>query len=353
MKLKSTVLIMMCLTIGLSSISLAKTNDIQQQTAAALQQLLDKLNSPQDKENLVCLTNAGFAKHEGVGTQILWQTIRETCGISIETGNILPMHTDLESPLFFALAHKTGPESMPMGLASFKDGVFEISEPVDAWVKKHQSFEAYNKVLGPRAFALVGLANGWANKIPEDMMRGALYHDHLCCGVYTGQFTVDFIKQNFPLEKGQRYTYVGLPAWCQDDYIITAMNLTPGKSGYHSMQFHWSQAWKTKDKEYRGLGGMIIRYNPKEKKGDAHLLGFDWREEDFRAYINEPDLKIEWHGMQWLHIWYDKFFMANAGHPEKFVSVIAAKSITSQEDLESLIGVGANPLEVMLGKRVK
>jgi formylmethanofuran dehydrogenase subunit E-like metal-binding protein len=81
------------------------------------------------------------------------------------------------------------------------------------------------------------IANGWANDFPEDLIQGALYHDHLCGGVSTGFLTGSYIKKHLPLSENQRYTYIGAPAWCQDDYIATAMNLTPGKSGYLSMRF--------------------------------------------------------------------------------------------------------------------
>jgi hypothetical protein len=44
-----------------------------------------------------------------------------------------------------------------------------------------------------------------------------------------------------------------------------------------------------------------------------------------------------------------RFFLADKDHPEKFVSVVATKTINSQADLDRLTAMGANPLEAILG----
>ena len=342
---------MVCLSFP-SSYVFAGAASLRSEASAALVQAMAKLNNPKDNENMVCLTNAGYALYQGEGTQTLCKTVRDICGVSADTGTILRVHTDLDAPLYFALAHKTGPDTLPLVLVSREDDGFAVSEPIDVYVKKGKSFEAF-KSLGRYAFPIVSIANGWANDFPADLMQGALYHDHLCGGVSTGFLTVNYIKKHLPLSENQRYTYIGAPAWCQDDYIATAMNLTPGKKGYLAMNFPWDDAWKTDEKEYTGLGGIVIRYDGKAQKGDATLLKFDWRRDDLVKFINDPEFDLKARGNPLVHVYYSRFFLADKDHPEKFLSVMATKSINSQADLDRLVAMGANPLEEMLGKRIQ
>ena len=349
-KLRVVLLVSICLTVATGS-AWAGMDTLQTEAAKALKQAMEKLNNPTDTGNLLCLTNAGYTLVKGEGTLALCKTVRDVCGVSADTGNILRVHTDLDAPLYFALAHKAGPAMLPLVMVSQQGETFVVSESLDAYVKKGKSFEAF-KSLGPRAFSVVSIANGWANDFPEDLMQGALYHDHLCGGVSTGLLTVGYIKKHLPLSEGQRYTYIGAPAWCQDDYVVTAMNLTPGKSGYLSMKFAWNDVWKTKEKEYSGLAGIVIRYDQKAKKGDATLLKFDWREKEFTAFINDPTMNLKDFRNPLLHVYMSRFFLADRDRPEKFVSVMATKTIEDQAGLDRLVAMGANPLEEILGERV-
>ncbi|GAB6906516.1 hypothetical protein JCM12296A_23510 [Desulfosarcina cetonica] len=348
LSLLAVILVVLVFSAGFAWAGMAA---LQDEAAVALKQAMAKLDNPTDTQNLVCLTNAGYAMIDGEGTLSLCKTVRDICGVSADTGNILRVHTAFDAPLYFALAHKTGPDTLPLVLISQNGKAFAVSEPLDVYVKKGKSFEAF-KSLGRYSFSVVSMVNGWANDFPEDLMQAALYHDHLCGGVSTGFLTVGYIKKHLPLSEGQQYTYIGAPAWCQDDYILTAMNLTPGKSGYRSMKFNWTDTWKTAEKAYTNLGGLVIRYDPKTEKGDATLLKFDWRRDDMIKFTNDPDM--DWNGLKnpLLHVYYSRFYLANKDHPEKFLSVIATKSIDSQADLDRLVAMGANPLAEILGKRV-
>jgi len=346
-KLRLPLRIILCLVLATGS-AWAGMDVLQKKAARALKQAMANLNDPTHAGSMVCLTNAGYAMVEGEGTLTLCKTVRDVCGVSADTGNILRVHSDLDAPLYFALAHKTGPDTLPLVMISQQGNTFTVSDPLDVYVKKGKSFEAF-KSLGRRAFSVVSIANGWANDFPEDLVQAALYHDHLCGGVSTGFLTVGYIRKNLPLSGNQRYTYIGAPAWCQDDYIATAMNLTPGKRGYLSMTFSTNDGWKTKGKEYSGLGGIVIRYDKKAQKGDATLLKFDWRRKDFAAFVNDPDMDLQQRSNPLRHVYMSRFFLADKDHPEKFVSVLTTKPINSQADLDRLTAMGANPLEAMLG----
>jgi len=204
-------------------------------------------------------------------------------------------------------------------------------------------------VLGFYVFNLVILANGWAMGLPHDLMRAALKHGHLCCGVTTGYFTARYILRHMPLGPGQHYVYIGAPAWCQDDYLIDYLRITPGTHGYLTMSYPWARPWKSQGHTYRNLGGVVIRWDPKTQKGQAWVLSFDWHAQAFRQYLGQPKLKLDWRTMPWLHTACDRWMMTIKGQSEYFVSVLKSVPIQGQAQYDRLVHLGANPLAVLLG----
>ena len=167
--------------------------------------------------------------------------------------------------------------------------------------------------------------------------------------MFSGYHTANYIKQHIPLAEGERYIYMGAPAWCQDDYLITAMNLTPGKHGYYTMAYPWYRPWKTEGKTYDRLGGIVIRYSDTADNGWAYLLRFDWRWDEFKAFLQMPEVALDWKNQPWLHVCYNRFSMQHLNDPGYFVSVIKRIQLNNQADLGRLINMGANPLQEMLG----
>ena len=314
----------------------------------AVEAALSKLDAgPESK--LACITNAGYATYEGAGTRILFDVIPKYAQISLGAGNLLSVHSRCDDSLWFAFLKKEQDGKLPLTYVGIREGVPVATGPIDVYVGKNQPFEPFKKVLGEKAFSVVTLANGWSDHVPEDLMQGALYHDHLCSGVFSGYFTVRFIQKALPLEQGERYIYVGAPAWCQDDYLMAPLNLTPGKHGYYTMDYPWYRPWKTEKEVYDKLGGIVIRHNRETDKGKACLLRFDWQEAEFKKFIEMPDLKLDWKTQPWLHVLYNRFFMSRLDRPELFVSVLKEKPLENQTDLNRLIKMGANPLAEMLG----
>ncbi|CAN2040873.1 Formylmethanofuran dehydrogenase subunit E domain-containing protein [Candidatus Magnetomoraceae bacterium gMMP-15] len=311
---------------------------------------LAKLNAKPTDINMACLTNAGNVKYQGQSTRILYDVIAKKTNISMGKGNLLIVHTKWSDDLWFAFVQKKSPQHLSLTYISLNDKGIHASEAMNVYVEKQQSFKPFEEVIGKKAFSIVTIANGWANNIPEDLMIGSLFHDHFCCGVFTGYFTARFIQKNIPLKDGEKYTYIGAPGWCQDDYLMHYFNLTPGKNGYFIMQYPWYRPWKTASQLYTNLGGIIIKFDQKKNIGKAYLLQFKWKEEDFKRFINMPDLKIDWHNMPWLHVWYNKFFLKYLDQPEYFISVLKVKELKNKNDFNALINLGANPLKEMLGQ---
>lgn len=308
------------------------------------------LKVSKDTTGMACLTNAGYVKYDGKSTRILYDLIQKHTGISLGKGNLMPVHSKWDDNLWFAFVQKKSPKELLLTyIFPDKQGI-HATQPINICVDKHQSFEPFKKILGKRAFSIVTLANGWADGIPEDLIQGALFHDHLCCGVATGYFTVRFIKNHIPLKNGEKYTYIGAPGWCQDDYLISYLNLTPGKHGYCIMQYPWYRPWKTSGQVYDKLGGIIVRFNHTENTGQAHVLRFDWHEDEFRKFVAEPELKLDWENQPWLHVWYNKFFLRHLDQADHFISVIKVRELKSKSDFDCLVNLGANPLKEILGE---
>ncbi len=310
---------------------------------------LAQLDTNSQDPHLACLSNAGYVCHKENSTLPALDLLSRKTKISVGRGNLLQIHSASDEPLWFAFVRKKSPKELLLTYIDLSGDTIQATDPINVYVDINQSFDEFTSVLGSKAFALVTFANGWADNIPEDLMAGALWHDHLCSGVFSGLFTVNFMRNQLPLQDQEHYIYLGAPAWCQDDYICRVLNLTPGKHGYYTMAYPWSRPWTTAETAYPKLGGIVIRFNSATQSGDAHLLQFDWREDDFKAFIEMPELELNWGKNRWLHVCYNRFFMQNLDQPEKFVSILKSKELTSQQDLNRLVDMGANPLQEMLG----
>ena len=309
----------------------------------------ERLNITSGSEHIACLTNAGYAAVAGKRTRTLFDILPKLANISIGRGNLLTVHDAYDAPLWLAFVKKQPDRQLMLVLLRMAGQKLEASKAINIFVDKETSFVPFQEVLGRKAFALVTLANGWADGLPEELMVGSLFHDHLCCGVFSGYHTANYIRQHIPLVAGETYIYVGTPAWCQDDYLISTMNLTPGKHGYYTMAYPWYRPWKTAEKTYDQLGGIVIRYDNAAENGWAYLLRFDWHWDEFKDYLQMPDAALEWKKSPWLHVCYNRFSMKYVENPDHFLSVVKRIKLASRSDLARLVNMGSNPLEEMLG----
>ncbi|WP_339135478.1 MAG: FmdE family protein [Candidatus Electrothrix sp. GW3-4] len=371
----------------------AGQQDMKDLGAEVIQTAFSKLRfSRVTAANIACLTNAGYVQHKGKNTLMLYDVLQDHTGISLGRGNLLPMYSGPYQPLWFAFVYKRMPGELLLTYVVVKEEGAEATKPINIYVHRHQSFAPFTELLGEKALPIITMANGWADGMPEDLLQGALYHDQFCRGVLTGYFTARFIQKHFslitmtnswddatpedllqgtlshdhfcsgaitgyltarfilntfPLRKGEQYTYIGVPGWCRDDYLLHYLNLSPGERGYYLMSS--PKPWlKTKQKEKND--GIVIRFNSQENTGQAAALRFDRHEDAFREFIGEPKLELDWKKEPWLHVWYNRFFLSHRDEPKYFVSVVKTKDLESKEEFEALVAPGTNPLEVIIGE---
>ena len=297
-----------------------------------------------------CLTNAESARLNNQSCRILLDIFSGSPKVSIGQGSLLMVHRVWGMTPWAAFISRPNPKTLNMVLVRINGQGFELNGPLNIRVDKGTDFAPFNKTFGKEAFSLVTLANGWADKMPAEVLSGSLFHDHLCCGVFTGFFTARYILKQFPLSKDQSYIYIGAPAWCQDDLIMNMMNLTPGKHGYVTMAYPWNRAWTTKEGVYENLGGIIVRKDKVSAGGEAFVLCFDWQWVAFCNYAGLGREKPDWQNKPWLHVVYNRFISQYLDQPEKVVSVVKSKELKSKQDVDALVQLGANPLEILLGK---
>lgn len=345
-KILPLILLNIILCVALVWTGGAAAAGLAQQAVSLAKQQLGPLNQP---ASVACLTNAGYATYKKQSTLRLYDDLARLTAISPGRGNLLVRPGAPQEPLYLMFVKKQGPGKLMMTFLRDQGGKLTASPALNIRVGVGTSFQPFAQVLGPQAFNLVTLANGWALGLPEDLMRAALKHGHLCCGVTTGYFTARYILKHMPLKPGQHYVYIGAPAWCQDDYLIDYLRITPGTHGYLTMSYPWSRPWKSGGHTYRNLGGVVIHWNPEAQKGRAWVLSFDWHSDAFLKYLGKPKLKLDWRTMPWLHTACDRWMMTKKDQPDYFVSVIKSVPLAGQDQLARLTRLGANPLAVLLG----
>lgn len=316
----------------------------------ALMLAMEALSTTPYDEGLALITNAGYVTHQGESTGPILDTVTRMSAISRGEGNLLSVHARFDAPLFMVFVHQKGPKELSAVSIAASDNQPKASEVFNLRVDVGTSFEPFKKILGKKAFSIVTLANGYFDGIPAPLIQSALFHDHFCCGVATGHFTAGYILSRLPLREGESYTYIGAPAWCQDDYIVHYLNLTPGKKGYLSMIYPYDRPWKSAEKTWDNIGGVLIRFNRATGEGDASVLAYHWKTEAFLESLGLSPSDLDWRKNPWLHTCYNRYVFQSFHSPEEFVSIHKTMELTSQEDFHRLTRLGANPLAVILGE---
>ncbi|VFQ44651.1 FmdE family protein [Desulfoluna butyratoxydans] len=319
----------------------------------ALMLAMTSLSASPADEGLALVTNAGYVEHQGQPTGEILDTVTRLSAMGRGKGNLLSVHARRDAPLFMVFVHQKGPRELAAVSITATGNQLEASEVFNLWVGVGTSFEPFTRILGSRAFAVATLANACYDGIPESLVQAALFHDHFCCGVASGYFTAGFILDQRPLRDGESYTYMGIPAWCQDDYITHALNLTPGKRRYLSMAYPSRRPWQTEEATWENIGGVIIRFNKATQKGDATVLSYRWQTNDFVESLGLSPDELDWHKDLWLHACYNRYVFQNPHAPEDFLSVHKTVELTSQADFDRLTRLGANPLAVILGNDIE
>lgn len=336
----------------------------------AAERAMKELEFDPGDPNILGLTDAGYIAQIGNYTsEKALDGVMMTTKLSRGKANLMNVHKPYNSPLWFAFFDKRSKDCVYLEVKSkvlkafldkeqrdreaaireflgLKDEeIFSIiaKENIDAdkLLSKPEPWqEKMNEVFGGNEFSLITLCNLWAIGLPNDFMKVAELHDHICPGLTSGYLIAKYIKEKFPA-KAPRYDYVviAIPPWCKDDALIQIFETNVG----HKRLF---VKWLTKEQkkvlpeEAKNVANIFINM----KTGKGIVVGFDWDKACRMSKIQRAWFKdFETYKWWWTRLKMDIFLMDYLDKPEEFVYTIKEFS-TTPEQVEKLKAAGVNPL---------
>ena len=326
--------------------------------------------------NILALTDAGYiAKIGKYTTEKALDGVTMTTGASRGKGNLVNVHKSYNASLWFAFFHKGSKNCVYLEvkgdvLKSYLDKektervvalrdfmkwkdreIFATiaKENIDA-NKLLSSPEAWQKkmiarVFGGNEFSLFTIANLWAMGLPNDFLKVAELHDHICPGLTSGYLIAEYLIKNLPsLAPRYEYTIIAIPPWCKDDALIQIFETNVG----HKRLF---VKWLTKEqkkrlpKKAKNVANIVIRWERGAKKGDGIVVAFDWDKAFKESGTKRGDLRdFGTYRWWWMRLKMDLWMMDYLDKPEALVYTIKEFEVKSPAEIEKLKAAGVNPL---------
>jgi formylmethanofuran dehydrogenase subunit E-like metal-binding protein len=307
----------------------------------AVQDAMDALGVTNETPGLCVLTDAGYAKVDGVTTQGCIATLRKETSCSIGDGNLLLIHRSVNKPLWFAIFDN---ETKDCVYAVYKNEAFTATKIniAEENVTTGDGWNATKKALGSDAFTIACIANAWGYGAPYDFLKCAELHNHLCPGLTSGYLIANYIRENCPLGPGESYTWIGCPNWCKEDAIQVLLDLTPGKTSLISKQRSGELFVKEKP-----LAGILIIWNDTTKSGKGVAFRYDWGEMCNLSDTNLSDFKPpggKTNPLFWtVRIKSSLGFIPYIDQPGMFVSLASDEFAVTSEQLNRAKEAGVDP----------
>lgn len=239
---------------------------------AAIRDGLKDLNAKKGDAQLCAMTDATYVRVDGKTSELYVDLIQEETGCSIGKGNLLFFHRHTSYPLKIAIFRRDTKECVVIGYEGqqtqrkkYNISLETCSEP-GFWKK-------VDPPLARDAFTIATFAHAWALDAPNDFLKCAEFHNHLCAGVASGYMIARFIMSKYPLQKGESYTWVASPVFCKDDAIQVLLDVTAGKKSLYVDGLTESQKENVK---FENAAGILVVWNKKENKGNGVVLEFKW-----------------------------------------------------------------------------
>lgn len=340
---------------------------------SAAQKAADMLNNASGAasasfNDLIVLTNAGYACIDGHTTQGCLDGLDSETGASAGNSRLIEIHSAPSSALWFFFYEKDSgngvyceTEPSKINLTTFRISEEPFSnvtlyniraddEHLYANLAQANEDLFVNQGFGGNEFRIITISNAMAQGAPYDLVRAFQYHDHFCPGVTGGYLLVKYLEKHFPLtDTYKNYFVLSVPPWCKDDAIITLLNATPGKGGYSVFYLNTEDTEKLRD-QAKNIAGIFFRWNGDSTNpmGEGMALGFDFTESKDKNNWGGADPWNWWESRLRMDLW----FMDYLDTPERFVGVIPVngKEIFSLADIgnsppSDLARPGMNPLD--------
>lgn len=327
--------------------------------------------------NILALTDAGYIANIGkYSSEGALNGVMMTAGVSRGEGNLVNVHRGCDKPLWFAFFDKETGDCIYLevnkgNLKSWLDkeaaGTVDLSKfmevGADALFSKisqenidpdelitEEGAKAWNhnfdeKTFGGNEFSILTISAVWSKGISNEFLRTAEFHNHICPGLTSGYYMTQYLRENYPLEKGEQWVVWSVPPWCKDDAFQQIFDSTVGKRGMAVMYVPGSVSEKLAP-EYKNLAGIYIKMG-KTGEAEAIVLGWDWEKVCSDCGFARKDFKgFDSHKWWWVRLRSDVLLMDH--EPEEYISVLMVKDLGNQGSVKVMnakwMAVGANPL---------
>ena len=342
----------------------------------AADRAMKELSVGKGDTNILVLTDAGYVPEiGGYTTEKALDGLMQTTSASRGKGNLINVHKPYNAPLWFAFFDNVSKDCIYLeansevlktyldreeiereaALSDFMnledDEIFirVAKENIDAdkllsdpepWQEKMVA-----KVFGGNEFSIITLCNVWAKGLPNDFLKCAELHDHICPGLTSGYLIAEYLKDELPSSDPKReYTIIAIPSWCKDDVLITIFETNVG----HKRMFVKGltrEQMQMLPKEAKYVANIVIKEDQKTGKREGIVLAFDWDKLFEGSDTNATDLRdfgtYKW---WWVRLKQDMWMMDYLDRPETFVSTLKRFTVDSPAEIEKLKSAGVNPL---------
>ena len=272
----------------------------------AAEKVMDELGFSKGDPNVLALTDAGYIANIGkYSSEGDLNGVMMTAGVSGGKGNLANVHRRYDQPLWFAFFDKETGDCIylevnggnlkswlekeaagTVDLSEFMkvsaDALFSMisRENIDPDVliteegAKAWNHNFVNKTFGGNEFSIVTISAVWSKGISNEFLRSAELHNHICPGLTSGYFMTQYLRENYPLEKGEQWVVWSVPPWCKDDAFQQIFDSTVGKRGMAVMYIPSNVSEKLAP-EYKNIAGIYIKIG-KTGEAKAIVLGWDW-----------------------------------------------------------------------------
>jgi formylmethanofuran dehydrogenase subunit E-like metal-binding protein len=342
----------------------------------AADRAMKDLQFSQGDSNVLALTDAGYiAKIGEYTTEKALDGIMLTSGTSRGKGNLANLHKPYNASLWFAFFDKSSKDCVYLEADSEALKTYLDREKTDRdaaitdfmKLKDNEIFtkieeenidadrllnnpEAWQekmvaKVFGGNEFSIFTISNLWAMGLPNDFLKVAELHDHICPGLTSGYLIAKYLIKNFPTPAPRHeYTIIAIPPWCKDDALIQIFETNVG----HKRLF---VKWLTKEQkgqlpeEAKNVANIVIRWEQGAKSGDGIVVAFDWDKAYEGSGTSPKDLRaFDTYKWWWVRLKMDIWMMDYLDNPEALVFTIKEFTVESPAELDNLKAAGVNPL---------
>jgi formylmethanofuran dehydrogenase subunit E-like metal-binding protein len=239
---------------------------------AAIRDGLKDLSAKKGDARLCMMTDATYVRVNGKTSEPYVDVIQEETGCTVGKGNLLFFHRPMNYPLKIAMFRKDTKECVVIGYDGKQMQTQKYDLGLDG-ISKEGFWKQVGSPLAPDAFTIATFGHAWALDAPQDFLKCAEFHNHLCAGIASGYMIARFVMSKYPLQEGERYTWVASPVFCKDDAIQVLLDVTPGKKTLYVEGLTESQKENLK---FENTAGVLAVWNKKESKGNGVVLEFNW-----------------------------------------------------------------------------